>query len=64
MNTPIKVTCEVCAQVAPLAQNEHIDPLGKPIKWPEVAIKPDGIYGTILCPQCGERPQKIADRPK
>jgi hypothetical protein len=62
--TPVtEITCEECGQLAPVAQNAHIDPTGNRIEWPKVAIKPDGIYVTLICPACGERPQKIADRP-
>ena len=58
-----QVPCEVCGELANVAQNENIDPLGKPIRWPKAAVKPDGIYFTINCPKCGERSQLISKRP-
>ena len=63
MSPPTEITYEACGQTATVAQNEHTDSLGKPITWPIVATKPDGIYAEIACPRCGEREQKIADRP-
>jgi hypothetical protein len=40
--------------------NSYVDPLGKRIEWPKATVKPDGIYFTIRCPNCGEREQCVA----
>jgi ribosomal protein S27E len=58
-----QVTCEVCGELANVAQNENIGPLGQRIRWPKVAVKSDGNYFTINCPKCGERSQLVTKRP-
>ncbi len=63
MDSPAHIPCEICQQSSPVAQNSHTDPRGKTIEWPKAAVKPDGIYFTINCPTCGERQQRVADRP-
>jgi hypothetical protein len=64
MESAAQIPCEVCGHLAAVLQNEHIDPLGKRLVWPKAAVKSDGIYFTIKCPTCGERSQRIAQRPK
>lgn len=55
-----KVTCELCGEKADIVQNMHVDPSGKRLEWPKVAVKSDGIYFAIKCPECGEREQCVA----
>jgi C4-type Zn-finger protein len=63
LDAPAQVSCEECGKSADVIQNEHIDPLGKLIRWPKALVKPDGIYFAINCPACGERLQLISKRP-
>jgi ribosomal protein S27E len=58
-----QVLCEVCGELAQVAQNENIDPGGRRIQWPKVAVRSDGNYFTIVCPKCGERSQLVTKRP-
>ncbi len=63
MDYPAQVSCDVCGALAEIIQNEHIDSLGKAIRWPKATTKPDGIYVAINCPKCGERYQLLSKRP-
>jgi ribosomal protein S27E len=63
MTSSTHIPCEVCGQASPIAQNTHVDPLGKTIQWPKAAVKPEGVYFTIDCPKCGERQQLVQARP-
>jgi hypothetical protein len=41
--------------------NIHIFSNGAPISWPKAAVNSDGVYFTIICPNCGERQQRRPD---
>jgi hypothetical protein len=41
-------------------QNTHVDPSGKRIEWPKAAVRSDGLYFAVNCPECGEREQRMA----
>jgi rRNA maturation protein Nop10 len=62
MPDPIKVRCEVCGEAAEIARNAHIEPDGSRIEWPKAAVKSDGLYFTLSCPNCGEREQLVAKK--
>ena len=63
MESSAQISCEVCGEPADVVENEHVDALGKLIRWPKAATKPDGIYFAINCPKCGERYQRVSKRP-
>lgn len=60
MDEPLQVVCEVCGDKSDVVKNVHVDAAGKRLEWPRASAKPDGIYFTISCPNCGEREQCLA----
>jgi hypothetical protein len=64
MDPPAQIPCEVGGALCAVEHNVHIDARGRRLEWPKAAVKSDGIYFTIICPNCGERSQRIAPRPK
>jgi ribosomal protein S27E len=64
MEAQLEIQCEQCRQPAAISQVSHMGPGGRQIQWPKIAVMPDGVYLTVTCLQCGERSQKIADRPE
>jgi ribosomal protein S27E len=62
MDFPTEIECRVCGTKAPVAKVTHTDHSGKQISWPKVRMEKGGIFVTVECPNCGERPQKIANR--
>jgi hypothetical protein len=60
MNKPVSVACEVCGSPANMVMLAHMGAEGNRVEWPKAAVKADGIYFTIACPNCGEREQCVA----
>ena len=60
MSGSTRVTCEICGGKAEIMQNTHVDPSGKRIEWPKAAVRSDGLYFAVNCPECGEREQRMA----
>ena len=60
MSAPIQVTCDVCGEKANILKNVHVDATGKRVEWPRAAVRPDGLYFALICPECGEREQRMA----
>lgn len=60
MNPPLKIVCESCNSEAGAVMDGYVDATGKRIEWPKAAVKSDGIYFSIDCPQCGIRDQCMA----
>jgi ribosomal protein S27E len=62
MSTAIRVTCEVCGEKADIQKNVHVDATGKRVEWPKAAVRPDGLYFALSCPECGDREQRMAQQ--
>jgi ribosomal protein S27E len=60
MSAPIQVTCDVCGEKAAILKNVHVDAAGKRVEWPKAAVRPEGLYFALNCPECGEREQLVA----
>jgi hypothetical protein len=61
MSKPILVPCDQCGAQATMQVNVHTGADGNRVEWPKAAVRPDGVYFALSCPQCGDRDQLMAE---